>query len=276
MKFIDFRFRPCVKAVVDSILNNAAFAGFVEATGFGSEPAPTLEEEIASFKALGGEKFVMNGRDCETISGAESSNAGVLEAMKAFPNEVVGYYGFDPYKGMAAIYAFKKAVLEDGFSGASIDADICKMPLDDARFYPLYAACCELNVPVIMTTGPAPMRGIPMMNTSPVLVDKVASDFPDLRIVISHAAWNYPYEALATVFRNENVYMDISDVTMNMWMDLFVPVINTRLSDKIFFGSAHPFTPIEEALEVTKALGFDEDVLQKIMYDNAKKFLENK
>ena len=63
MKFIDFRFRPCVKAVIDSIVNNPAFSGFVAETGFGSGPAPTLEEEIAMFHSLGGEKFVMNGRD---------------------------------------------------------------------------------------------------------------------------------------------------------------------------------------------------------------------
>ena len=85
MKFIDFRFRPCVKAVIDSIVNNPAFSGFVAETGFGSGPAPTLEEEIAMFHSLGGEKFVMNGRDCETVSRAASSNPGVLEAMKAFP-----------------------------------------------------------------------------------------------------------------------------------------------------------------------------------------------
>ncbi len=194
--------------------------------------------------------------------------------MKAFPNEIIAYYGFDPYKGMDGIRGFKKAILEDGFKGASIDPDICHMPINHARFYPLYTMCCDLNVPLIITTGPAPMKGVAMENTSPVHVDRIAADFPELRIVMSHAAWNYPHEALATIFRNENVYIDISDITMNMWMDLYVPVINTRLADKVFFGSAHPFTTIQEALEVTKAIGFDESVLQKVMYDNAKKFLD--
>lgn len=273
MKFIDFRFRPRVRAVVDSILNNPAFSGFVAESGFGSGPVPTLEEEVALFRGLGGEKFVMNGRDCETVSRAASSNPGVLEAMRAFPDTVIGFYGFDPYKGMPGIRAFKKAVLEDGFAGASIDGDICRMPLDDARFYPLYAVCCELDVPVIMTTGPAPMPRVPMLHTSPVLVDRVAADFPELRIVMSHAAWNFPQEALAVVFRNENVYIDISDVTMNMWMDVYVPVINRRLADKVFFGSAHPFTPLAEALEATAALALDDDTRRQVMYDNARKFL---
>ena len=84
MKFIDFRFRPCVKAVVDSILNNPVFGGFVAETGFGSGPAPTLAEEVELFKSLGGVKFVMNGRDCESVSKAASSNDGVLETMKAY------------------------------------------------------------------------------------------------------------------------------------------------------------------------------------------------
>lgn len=274
MKFIDFRYRPCVKAVIDSIVNNPAFSGFVAETGFGKGPAPTLAQEVEQFRALGGEKFVMNGRDCETVSRAASSNPGVLEAMKAYPDTIIGFYGVDPYKRMPGLRAFRKAVEEDGFAGASIDADICRLPLNDARFYPLYTVCCELDVPIIMTTGPAPMPRIPMCNTRPVLIDSVAADFPELRIVMSHAAWNFPYEALATVFRNENVFMDISDMTMNMWISLYVPVINTRLADKIFFGSAHPFTHVSEALDVTKNLGFTEDVLEKVLYGNAKKFLK--
>lgn len=274
MKFIDFRFRPRVKAVIDSIVNNPAFSGFVAETGFGKGPAATLEQEVESFRKLGGVKFVMNGRDCETVSRAASSNPGVLEAMKAYPDTVIGFYGVDPYKGMPGLKEFRKAVEKDGFAGASIDADICRLPLDDARFYPLYTVCCELDVPIIMTTGPAPMPRTPMCNTRPLLVDRVAADFPELRIVMSHAAWNFPYEALATVFRNENVYMDISDMTMNMWMQLYVPVINARLADKIFFGSAHPFTPVAEALDVIQHMGFSEDVLEKILYSNAKAFLK--
>ena len=124
-----------------------------------------------------------------------------------------------------------------------------------------------------MTTGPAPMRGVSMAHTSPVNVDRVAADFPDLRIVMSHAAWNYPHEALATVFRNENVYMDISDMTMNMWMDLSVPHINDRIADKVFFGSAHPFTHIAEAVEVMQGFGLTEEARRKVMYENAAAFL---
>lgn len=273
MAFIDFRFRPCVKAVVDSILNNPAFSGFVANSGFGRGAVPTLEEEVALFKGLGGEKFIMNGRDCESVSKAASSNPGVLEAMRAFPDEIIGFYGVDPYKGMSAIKAFKRAVLEDGFAGASIDGDICRMALSDARFYPLYTMCCDLDVPIIMTTGPAPMPRVPMENTSPVHVDRVAADFPELRIVMSHAGWNFPQQALATVFRNENVYMDISDMTMNMWMDFYVTNINSYLSEKVFFGSAHPFTHLSEALYVMKGYDFAEGVREKVMYENAKRFL---
>ena len=238
MAFIDFRFRPCVKAVVDSILNNPAFSGFVANSGFGRGAVPTLEEEVALFKGLGGEKFIMNGRDCESVSKAASSNPGVLEAMRAFPDEIIGFYGVDPYKGMSAIKAFKRAVLEDGFAGASIDGDICRME-----------------------------------NTSPVHVDRVAADFPEQRIVMSHAGWNFPQQALATVFRNENVYMDISDMTMNMWMDFYVTNINSYLSEKVFFGSAHPFTHLSEALYVMKGYDFAEGVREKVMYENAKRFL---
>ena len=67
--------------------------------------------------------------------------------------------------------------------------------------------------------------------------------------------------------------MDISDMTMNMWMDFYVTNINSYLSEKVFFGSAHPFTHLSEALYVMKGYDFAEGVREKVMYENAKRFL---
>ena len=56
-------------------------------------------------------------------------------------------------------------------------------------------------------------------------------------------------------------------------MDLYVPHINYRIADKVFFGIAHPFTHIAEAVEVMQGFGLTEEARRKVMYENAAAFL---
>ena len=44
-------------------------------------------------------------------------------------------------------------------------------------------------------------------------------------------------------------------------------------ADKVFFGSAHPFTHIAEAVEVMQGFGLTEEARRKVMYENAAAFL---
>ena len=44
---------------------------------------------------------------------------------------------------------------EYGMKGIAIDPYLARIPADHAKYYPIYAKCCELDIPIVITTGPA-------------------------------------------------------------------------------------------------------------------------
>lgn len=238
-----------------------------------ARPEP-LEDIIRDMDALNMVKGVVTGRDAETTYGLASGNAGVLELMRRYPDRFIGYAGLDPHKGMEAVYELQRQVTENGMRGAATDPYLARIPADHARYYPLYAKCCELNVPVVITTGPATrVRGAVMDDAHPRHIDRVACDFPDLKIVISHGCYPWVDEAIMVVHRHANVYMEISEYEQSPFSEGYIQAANTIISDKLLFASAAPFMDFREQVALYKSLPFTPQTLENIFYANAARLL---
>jgi len=198
----------------------------------------------------------------------------VIEFVKKFPNKFFGFIGLDPHKGMQAVYELRSAIQDLGLHGAAIDPYLAQIYANDAKYYPIYAKCCELDVPLVFTTGPATLvPGAIIDHVAPRYIDFVARDFPDLKIVISHGGYPWVNEAIIVAQRNRNVYIDLSEYEFSPMAEAYVQAANTMIPDKILYASAHPFVDFREALATYRQLPFKADVLQKIMHDNAARLL---
>lgn len=274
MKVIDFRFRPNTQQTISGIQNSKMFKGLCESIDFSKMKPQTVEEVVADLDSHGVERAVITGRDCETTYGAKSNNESVLEFVKKFPNKFFGFVGLDPHKGMKAVYELKASVQDIGMHGAAVDPYLAQIYANDAKYYPIYAKCCELDVPIVFTTGPATLvPGAIIDHVAPRYIDFVARDFPDLKIVISHGGYPWVNEAIIVAQRNRNVYIELSEYEFSPMSEAYVQAANTMIADKILYASAHPFVDFRDALNTYKQLSFKPEVRQKIMYDNAAKLL---
>jgi len=274
MKIIDFRFRPNTAAVLDGIANNTAFKGLCAAIDFTKMKPQTLEEVVAELDRHNVIKAVITGRDCETTYASKANNGSVAEFVSKFPDKFIGYWGLDPHKGMRAVYELKKAVEEQGFKGAAIDPYLAQIYVNDAKYYPLYAKCCELNVPLVITTGPATLVPNAVIDhVAPRYIDFVARDFPELKIVVSHGGYPWVNEMIIVAQRNENVYLELSEYEFFPMSEAYIHAINTIISDKVMYASAHPFVDFKEALRNYDKLPFKPEVREKVMYKNAARLL---
>ena len=61
------------------------------------------------------------------------------------------------------------------------------MPINDKRMYPVYAKCCELDIPVLCCVG-VPGPRVPMMPQKVELIDEVCWFVPELKFVMRHGA----------------------------------------------------------------------------------------
>jgi predicted TIM-barrel fold metal-dependent hydrolase len=274
MKVIDFRFRPNTPEVIEGIKNSTMFAGLCKAINFDERPKQSLEEIVADLDDRNVEIAVITGRDCETTYGVPANNKSVLEFCAAYPDKFIGFYGLDPHKGMEAVRELDNAVKNLGMKGAAIDPYLAKIYPNDAKYYPIYSKCCELNVPIIFTTGPATLvQGAVMDHVAPRYIDFVACDFPELKIVISHGGYPWVNEAIFVTQRNANVYLEVSEFELSPQSEAYIEAAKSIIPDQFIFASAHPFVEQKDALKIYKDLPFSKKDRKRIMYTNARRLL---
>lgn len=274
MKIVDFRFRPHTPETLSGIANSSMFKGLCAAIDFTKMKPQSLEEIVADLDKHNVVRAVITGRDCETTYPSKSNNGSVIDFVNKYPNKFVGYVGLDPHKGMRTLDELKQAVGEQGLRGAAIDPYLAQIYVNDAKYYPIYAKCCELNIPIVITTGPGTLVPKAVIDhVAPRFIDFVARDFPELKIIVSHGGYPWVNEMIIVAQRNQNVFIELSEYEFFPLSEAYIQAINTIISDKVLFASAHPFVDYRESLKNYTNLPFNDDVREKIMYKNAAKIL---
>ena len=77
----------------------------------------------------------------------------VSRAVEQYPDRFRGMLGLDPYMGMDGVRQLETAVRDFGFIGAHLYPHWFELPPNNAKYYPFYAKCIELDIPVQMQVG---------------------------------------------------------------------------------------------------------------------------
>lgn len=278
MGIVDFRFRPHTRETLESIVQSPIFRKGLSEAGMDFEAflamARTVDEIAEELRAENIENAVIVGRDAETTYNFMPKHEEIIPFIQSYPDLFKGFCGVDPHKGMESVYRLQDLVQNEGFSGAAIDPIYAQIPANDARYYPIYAKCCELDVPVIITSGLSPKSPrVTMDSSNPVHIDMVARDFPELKIIVSHGGYPWVNEIIGVAFRNSNVYLDLSEVETLPMAEAYIQAANTILQDKILFASAHPFVHYKNAIKLYGELGLTPEAYEQIMSKNGKRLL---
>jgi predicted TIM-barrel fold metal-dependent hydrolase len=136
---------------------------------------------------------------------------------------------------------------------------------DDEAFYPFYRRAEELGAVILCHTGSGPPPTY-LKFSRPLYVDKVAVDFPGIKIIMAHVGHPWVDEALAVAYKNPNVYVDISGwqlsftrVPLALAQCLAMAKVAHGGVRKVLFGSDWPlfteFMSQKEWVEAIKSLG---------------------
>lgn len=278
MPIIDCRFRPHTESILRGLTESPIFRDGLLAVGLDLDEYVAQAEPVSKIcqdlRAFGIEKAILVGRDAETTYGFKPNNDELKRFVDEDPDLFCAFAGLDPHKDMDAVRTLEHLVKNEGFVGAATDPIYNKLAIDDAKFYPIYAKCCELNIPMVITTGPARFTvGTTASFAHPDQIDRVANDFPELRLIISHGAWPYIQEMIGCAFRNKNIYVECSEYEKYPGSEAFIQAAKTILQDRVVFASAHPFVHYKDAVALYDTFDFSEDIKEKIMYQNAKHVL---
>ena len=130
--------------------------------------------------------------------------------------------------------------------------------LNHRLYYPVYATCEELGIPVSINVGiPGPQ--VRSGCQDPVLLEDVLIDFPGLTVVAAHMG--HPYEARLIQYMLKWPQLHLmTSAYLATYMDpgLVRFMDSSRGRGRVLFASDHPVIPAKKALDAARALPLSE------------------
>lgn len=202
------------------------------------------------------------------------SNDEVVSVVRRFPDRFVGVASVNLFKPMEAIRELRRCINDLGFKGLRIVQWLWNLPPTDRRYYPLYAECIELDIPVCLQvghTGPLcpsePGRPIPY-------IDEVAIEFPELRIVCGHIGYPWTTEMIAVATKHLNVFIDTSAYTAKRYPYELVEYLRKHGREKVLFGTNYPMITPAKCLEGIDEMLTEDEVRRLFLFRNAQRIFK--
>jgi hypothetical protein len=145
--------------------------------------------------------------------------------------------------------------------------------LNHRLYYPVYATCEELGLPVSINVGiPGPQ--VRSRCQDPVLLEDVLIDFPRLTIVGAHMG--HPYEALLIQYMLKWPQLHLmTSAYLATYMDpaLVRFMDSSRGRGRVLFASDHPVIPVHKALDAARQLPLSAEGMAEFLGASAERLL---
>lgn len=239
-------------------------------------------EILAALDAAHVTRALITGFDEASTGGTRFiPNELVADLAARHPARFIPFAGADILRGAAAVREVRHWIGARGFRGLSLRPFMINLPADDRRYYPFYEACVELDVPVSIHASANWTTDRPSDLGHPRHFDQVACDFPELRLILSHAGYPWVLEACLLAWKHPNVYLELAAhrpkyfTAPGAGWEPLLRFGQTTIQDKILYGSGAFLIgrPLSELLAEFRALPIRPDVMEKWLWRNAARVL---
>ena len=230
--------------------------------------SPELPELVDDMDAHGVERAIL-------LTNLKADKDRAQRYASARPDRfAVGVGGLNllrPVKSLRELTAFAKdhpvayVVVGPSFWGDGM------YPPNDAVYYPLYAKCCELDIPVCLNTG-IPGPPLPADVQNPIHLDRVCIRFPELKLCMIHGADPWWDVAIRLMIKYRNLRLMTSAWSPKRLPESLLHYMRTRGKDRILFASDYPVLSLERTLDEARKLDLEDDVRDGWLYRNGKSF----
>jgi len=240
------------------------------------------EQMISLLDQAGIDRTLITGFDeWSSVHETFIPNELVAGLAERHPDRFIPFAGIDLGKGMDGVRELEHLVSDRCFRGLSLRPFMIGLPADDRRYYPLYAKCVELGIPLSIHTS-ANWTTVAVNDLGhPRHIDVVAADFPDLDIIMSHAGYPWVLEAVLLAWKYPNVYLELAAHRPRYiaapgtgWEPLlrFGP---RTIREKVMFGTGWFLLgrPPGQVLEEFRELPIPADVMELWLHGNAERLL---
>ncbi len=206
-----------------------------------------------------------------------AGNEFVSEICKAFPEKFYGYASVNPNRNNA-VEKLQTAVERLGLIGLKLHPPLQNFYPNDRKVWPVYEMAAELGIPVVFHVGTTPFGNlVKLKQADPILIDEVANDFPQLRIVLTHLGTLWHNESFMIVEKHPNVYIDTAAYPYEISEILTEKTIMRIGEEKFIFGTDFPMPyegkmhDLSDFVACINSLSISQELKERIFAQN---FLE--
>jgi predicted TIM-barrel fold metal-dependent hydrolase len=206
-----------------------------------------------------------------TLHADRPSNT-VLSYAEAHPNRFAYSLLVDPRKGVRTTRQIETLARAHNIRVIRVIPSLYNVAPDDRMYFPVYAKCAELGLPVSINTGiPGPM--LPGKCQHPMALDDLCLFFPELTVVMANGADPWWDVAIRLMAKYSNLYMMTSAFSPKYLPASLLRFMSSRGKDKVMFATDFPFLGMRQCVAQAKNLALTEDVLGGYLHDNAARVL---
>ena len=182
---------------------------------------------------------------------AEIPNDKVAAYVREHPEKLIGFAGVDPTRPKEAIAELRRARTELDMRGVAIAPAAQDFHPSHSTAHRVYAVAAEMQMPVLFHPGLDFGAATKLEYAQPVLLDEVAREHPELKIIIAHVGYPWVQETIVLLGKHANVYSDISWLLHQPWQAYLalLAAYQYGVIDKLLFGSGFPLTSAAHTME---------------------------
>ena len=194
-----------------------------------------------------------------------------IRAREEYPERFFFDVPCNPANGVDEVRRVKRLHKDFGIKAVSVfPAGTCpQVAINDARMYPLYAACVELGIPILLNVG-VPGPRIPMATQKVEHLDEVCWFFPELKIVMRHGAEPWEDLAVKLMLKYPNLYYSTSAFAPKHYPEAIINYANSRGSNKIIYAGYFPMgLSLDRIFRDMENVALKDEVWPKFLRENA-------
>lgn len=153
--------------------------------------------------------------------------------------------------------------------------------INDPSLETVFRIAQKHDVPVLVHCGDTYAKHAKVRQAHPLLVDDIAVDFPDVKFVICHLGSPWFQDTAEVLYKNDNVYADISGLTLGDFDYEFERYMLQRVKDmimymgdpgrQVMYGSDWPLVRMGPYVQFLQHLEVPAESLENIAWRTAAK-----
>jgi uncharacterized protein len=176
------------------------------------------------------------------------------------------------------LFAMEERIAQGAVRGIKLYPGYDKYPINDPSLESFFRLAAKYEIPVMIHTGDTYSKHAKVRQAHPLLVDDIAVDYPDVNFIMCHLGNPWFDDAAEVLYKNDNVFADISGLTLSQFTGEFEKYMLERVREMIqymgdpgrqlLYGSDWPLVAMKSYRKFFEGLDVSDDQREAIAWEN--------